>query len=171
MEIHAYEKFWLAASLLLIVGFIATVSYGAVGAGVEMVGDRGGTVDSQSLSDHPKFGDPGVYKTGPNEYDVYVIARQFMFQPGTGEPIEVPAHSTVTFHVTSSDVIHGFEIVGTNANTMVIPGQVSTFTVETEGPQEYGILCNEYCGSGHHVMEGKMKVVPKDEFTAGEGGD
>lgn len=171
MEIHAYEKLWLGAALLLIVGFIATVSYGAVGAGVEMVADDGDTVDPESLGDHPKFGDPGVYQSGPNEYDVYVVAQQFAFRPGTGDPIEVPAHSTVTFHVTSADVIHGFEVVGTNANTMAIPGQVATFTVEVGGPREYGLLCNEYCGAGHHAMEGTVKVVPEDEFNATGGGD
>lgn len=165
MEIHAYEKFWLAASLLLIVGFIATVSFGAVGAGIEMIDDRGGTIDPQALNDHPKFGDPGVYQTGPNQYDVYVVARQFLFQPGTTQPIRVPAHSTVTFHVTSADVIHGFEVVGTNANTMAIPGRITTFTVEVGEPQEYGLLCNEYCGSAHHAMEGTLQVVPEDEFN------
>ncbi|WP_132058104.1 cytochrome c oxidase subunit II [Halorussus amylolyticus] len=171
MEIHAYEKFWLAAALLLIVGLIATVSYGAVGAGIEMIGDEGGTVDPEALDDHPKFGDPGVYESGEDEYDVYVVAEQFAFRPGTSDPIEVPANSTVTFHVTSADVIHGFEVVGTNANTMAIPGQVATFTVEVDGPRDYGILCNEYCGSAHHAMEGTMEVVPEDEYDGPEGGD
>lgn len=165
MEIHDYEKLWLGAALLLIVGFIATVSYGAVGAGISMIDDEGGTVDPKALDDHPKFGEPGVYKAGPNEYDVYVVAKQFAYEPGTEEPIVVPANSTVTFHVTSSDVIHGFEVVGTNANTMAIPGQVSTFTVEVDGPQSYGLLCNEYCGAAHHAMEGSVEVVPEREFN------
>ncbi|USZ69429.1 cytochrome c oxidase subunit II [Halorussus salilacus] len=171
MEIHAYEKLWLGAALLLIVGFIATVSYGAVGAGVEMIDDEGDTVDPDSLDDHPKFSDPGVYESGDGEYDVYVIAEQFRFAPGTNEPIEVPANSTLTFHVTSADVIHGFEVVGTNANTMAVPGQVATFTVEVDGPREYGLLCNEYCGSAHHAMEGTVKVVPEDEFDGPKGDD
>ena len=171
MEIHAYEKLWLGVALLLIVGFVATVTYGAVGAGVAMIDDDGGTVDPKSVDDHPKFGNPGVYQSGPNTYDVYVVARQFAYQPGTTDPIVVPANSTITFHVTSADVIHGFEVVGTNANTMAIPGQVSEFTVEVDSPDNYGILCNEYCGSGHHVMEGKLKVVPEDQFNATQGGD
>ena len=36
MHIHNYEKLWLGLGLLLIVGFIATITYGAVGAGVTM---------------------------------------------------------------------------------------------------------------------------------------
>ena len=165
MEIHRYEKIWLAGALLLIVGFIATVSYGAVGAGIEMINDEGGQVDSAALDEHPKFSEPGTYKTGPNEYDVYVIAKQFLYEPGTSEPIRVPANSRVTFHVTSADVIHGYEIVGTNANTMAVPGQVSTMTVEFGEPRKYGLLCNEYCGSAHHAMEGSIQVVPQSEWN------
>jgi len=76
----------------------------------------------------------------------------------------------VTFYVTSRDVIHGFEVVGTNANTMVVPGEVSDITVETDEPQEYGLLCNEYCGAGHHVMEGKVHVVSQAEFEEHQSG-
>ena len=165
MEIHRYEKIWLAGALLLIVGFIATVSYGAVGAGIEMVNDDGGQIEPNAISDHPKFSEPGTYKTGENEYDVYVVAYQFAFDPGTSDPIRVPANSEVTFHITSRDVIHGFEIVGTNANTMAIPGQVATITVEFGEPTEYGLLCHEYCGSAHHAMEGSIQVVPQSQWN------
>jgi cytochrome c oxidase subunit 2 len=54
--------------------------------------------------------------------------------------------------------------VGTNVNTMVVPGQVAEITVEFDEPAEHGILCNEYCGQGHHDMEGKINVVPEDEY-------
>jgi len=166
VHIHQYEKLWLGLSLLLIVGFVATVTYGAVGApAISMVDDSGETVDPNAIGDHPKFGDPGVEKVGENEYAAYVVARQFIFQP---DPIVVPANSTVTFYVTSADVIHGFSVVGTNANTMVVPGEVAELTVEVDEPQEYGIICHEYCGRAHHDMEGLLKVVPEDEY---EGGD
>ncbi|MFB6153310.1 MAG: cytochrome c oxidase subunit II [Halodesulfurarchaeum sp.] len=164
MKIHRYEKVWIAVSLALIVGFIATVAYGAVGAGVEMVADDGGTIDPNNIGETP-FADPGVRKVGSDRYEVYVVAQQFLFRPGTSKPIRVPAHSTVTFHVTSTDVVHGFQVVGTNLNLMVIPGQVTTATVHFDEPGTYGIVCNEYCGSGHHAMEGKIVVVPEDEFS------
>jgi cytochrome c oxidase subunit 2 len=163
MEIHRYEKLWAAASLLLIVGFIATITYGAVGAGVTMVSDSGGTVDAGSL-DGTEFGDPGVTRTGENQYEVHVVARQFLFQPGTGSPIEVPANSEVTFYITSADVVHGFQVVGTNVNVMAVPGQVAEITVRFDEPAEYGIVCHEYCGAGHHTMAGQLVVVPEDEY-------
>ena len=50
---------------------------------------------------------------------------------------------------------------------MVVPGQVSKLTVTVDDPGEYGILCNEYCGNGHHTMEGKLVVKPEDEYAQG----
>ncbi len=162
MEVHRYEKAWFAVSLLLIVGFIATVTYGAVGAGVQMISDDGGTIDPDNIGDHEAFADgPGVEHVGGDEYEASVLAVQFAFSP---DPIEVPAGSTVTFHVTSGDVIHGFSIVGTNVNSMIIPGQVSEFTVEFDDPGEYGLVCHEFCGPGHENMAGEVIVVPESEW-------
>lgn len=168
MEIHRFERAWFALSLLLIVGIVATVTYGATVEGVKMLGDEGGTIDSASL-DGTEFEDPGVREVGENRYDVYVVARQFFFEPGTSDPIRVPAGSTVTFHVTSPDVVHGFDVAGTNVNAMVVPGQVSKMTVEFEEPNTYGIVCHEYCGSGHHTMEGTIEVVPQSNYNETEG--
>jgi cytochrome c oxidase subunit 2 len=78
----------------------------------------------------------------------------FSFSP---DPIEIPANTPVTFRITSGDVVHGFEVVGTNANAMAIPGYVSQFTMAFK-PGEYTIGCNEYCGLLHHTMVGKLVV-------------
>ncbi len=43
---------------------------------------------------------------------------------------------------------------------MVVPGYVSQFTTQFPAG-EYLVVCNEYCGVGHHMMSGKLKVVPK----------
>jgi cytochrome c oxidase subunit 2 len=175
MEIHRYEKLWFGVALLLILGFIGTITYGAVGAGIDMVDDEGGTVDpdnigSYEIRDGVEFQDiqqANASHVEGNEYEIAVTARRFIFNPGSIEPIEVPEDSRVTFYITSPDVIHGFNIVGTNVNTMVIPGEMATITVEFEEPAEYGIVCNEFCGSGHETMAGNIHVVPEEEW----GGD
>jgi len=168
MEIHRFESVWVLVSIVLILGFIGTVTYGAVGIGIKMVDDAGGTIDdpaNPATSD--AFRDPGVYQTGQNEYEVYVVAQQFLFDPGTSQPIRLPANSRVTFHITSVDVIHGFEVSGTNINVMAIPGQIATITVDFDEPATYGIVCHEYCGAGHHSMEGRVEIVPQAEFDGG----
>ncbi|MGH9259713.1 MAG: cupredoxin domain-containing protein, partial [Acidimicrobiales bacterium] len=83
------------------------------------------------------------------------VGMMFAFVPNE---IRVPAGRPVTFRLTSADVTHGFAIVGTNGNTMLVPGYVSQFTTTFARPGEYLIVCNEYCGLGHHVMAGKLIV-------------
>lgn len=166
MEVHRFETVWLGASLLMIVAWIATVTYGAVGVGVTMIDDSGGQIDPANLDAHDRFDDPGVYQVGENEYAVYVIAQQFSFNPGTGDAIRLPADSTVTFYVTSADVVHGFQLIDTNVNSMVVPGQIAEFTVEFDDPATYDIRCNEYCGAAHHDMVGTVEIVSQNQFNA-----
>jgi len=90
MHIHNYEKIWLVLAMLLIVAIITTITYGATAAGISMVADDEETIDSTALGDDERFADPRVEQIDDNEYEVYVIARQFQFQP---DPIEVPANS------------------------------------------------------------------------------
>lgn len=167
MHVHTYEKIWLGLSFVLIILLIGTVTYGAVGPGIAMVSDEGGTVNPNELSEDERFGEPRVEQVSENEYAAYIVAQSFTFTP---DPIEVPANSEVTLYITSRDVIHGFNVVGTNANTMVIPGEIAKLTIQTESPKEYGIVCNEYCGVGHQDMEGKLVVVPEEEFPTEEDG-
>ncbi len=169
MEIHKYEKIWFAAALVLIIAFISTVTYGAVGAGIQMVDDDGGEIDPNAISEHPTFEgyqdvaatDASVSQINESHYEARINAQHPNFFPGE---ITVPEGSTVTFHITAQDVIHSYDIVGTNVNTMVIPGQIATLTAEFEEPQEYGVVCSEYCGELHHEMEGKVNVVSEEEW-------
>jgi cytochrome c oxidase subunit 2 len=171
MKIHKFEAIWFGAALVLIVGFIATVAYGAAGAGVQMVDDSGGTIDPASIGpggEETAFDDPGVTKVSDDHYVVHVVARQFQFEPGTTSPIVVPTNAKVTFKVTSPDVTHGFSVTETNINTMVIPGQVSELSARFDEPGTYGLVCHEYCGAGHHTMGGSIEVVPQSEFDDSE---
>ncbi|MDX1618878.1 MAG: hypothetical protein R3224_08840 [Balneolaceae bacterium] len=165
MHIHKFERFWIYLSFFVIAFFIATVVYGFVALDLKVIGAEE-TIDPQNFEGTP-FDNPGVREVivdGVTEYEVYVQTIQFAFLPGTSEPITIPANSKVTFHITSPDVLHGFEVVGTNLNTMTIPGQIARFTTIFPEPGSYGLVCNEYCGPAHHVMEGMLNVVPKSEF-------
>ncbi|MDV2887801.1 cytochrome B5, partial [Alkalihalophilus pseudofirmus] len=55
----------------------------------------------------------------------------------------------------------GFEVAGTNINMMLEPGYISEYTTTFDKAGEYLIVCNEYCGSGHHLMFSKIEVVKK----------
>jgi len=165
MHIHRFEKIWIGLSLVLIACFIGIVMFGFTVLDLKVPGGArdGRTVDPQTVMAEGPFANPGVRKT-EDGYDVYMLAQQFLFRPGTAPPLTLPKGERVTFHVTSPDVIHGFEVVGTNINAMAIPGQVATFTTIFPKTGSYGIVCHEYCGAAHHTMQGEIEVVPADEF-------
>jgi cytochrome c oxidase subunit II len=159
MKVHVYERAWMWLGMLMIVGFLATVVVSAVThavhppSHVEMVDP--GTVRSEG-----EFAHPGVVTSPDGAVTATILADLYTFQPGT---IRVPAGSPVTFRLTSADVVHGFQIVGTNGNAMVIPGYVTQFTLTFPNPGEFLIVCNEYCGLSHHRMAGKLVVEPREK--------
>jgi len=92
---------------------------------------------------------------------VRAIGQQFSFTPSC---ILVPTDTPVTFRVTSSDVVHGFLISGTDVNLMLVPGYISKITAHFQTPGERYMPCHEFCGMGHEGMWGRIKVVDKDAF-------
>ena len=154
MKVDLYEKIWMWASVALIVVFLTTL---ALAAGSQAVRPPSHieTVDPTTIYEHPEFGSPGVETRPDGSVLVTGVAQMFIWDP---DPIEVPAGAPVTFRLTSADVIHGFQVVGTNANAMVIPGYVTEFTMTFDEPGEYLILCHEYCGLLHHEMMSKLIV-------------
>jgi len=154
MNVEFYEKIWMWAAAALIVVFLGAIF---LTAGLQAVYPPSHieTIDPTALATHPEFSNPGVKLQPDGSAVVTVVTQMFLFSP---DPIEVPANRPVTFRITSADVIHGFEVVGTNANAMAIPGYVSQFTVTFKEPGEYIIACNEYCGLLHHNMAGKVIV-------------
>jgi len=94
---------------------------------------------------------------------VRLIAQQYSFEPPC---IVVPAGMPVTFRATSTDAIHGFVVGTTNANTMLVPGFVATFTTTFPRAGEHLMPCHEYCGTGHEAMWARVQVLPRDEFVA-----
>jgi cytochrome c oxidase subunit II len=90
-----------------------------------------------------------------------IIAEQYAFVP---ECVQVPVDTPVKFRLTSTDVVHGFLLPATNVNTMVMPGYIAEVRTSFSRPGVYNMPCHEFCGSGHHGMWAKVKVVPKGAF-------
>ena len=154
MHVDLYERIWMWAAGVLVAAFLGTILLTTVTQAVEPPGHVE-TVDPTTLDTHPEFKAPAVARRPDGSVLVTAVASMFAFAP---DPIEVPAGVPVTFRLTSSDVVHGFQVVGTNANAMAIPGYVTQFTVTFDMPGEHTIACNEYCGLMHHAMVGKVIV-------------
>jgi cytochrome c oxidase subunit II len=92
---------------------------------------------------------------------VRTIGQQYSFTP---QCILVPTATQINVRGTSADVVHGFLIDGTNVNTMLVPGYVSTITMRFDSPGEHHMPCHEYCSVGHEGMWGKIVVINRQEF-------
>lgn len=159
MHMHRYEKIWLffgGASLLV---FLVVVGISAFYMGNQPP-SCAVTLDPEKVDEWPPFDQPGLKEIGDNEYQLTIVASAFNYDVGTDDKIvQVPKGATVHFVVTTKDVIHGFELAGTNVNMMVEPGYVSTLSNTFKKAGKFTLLCNEYCGTGHHLMAATIEVI------------
>jgi cytochrome c oxidase subunit 2 len=154
VKVDLYERFWLFVSGALIVAFLGAIGLAAALRSVHPP-SHVETVDPTRVRTDTEFAHPRVETRDDGSVLVIAVAELYQFLPGT---IRVPAGVPVTFRITSPDVIHGFQIVNTNVNTMVAPGYVSQLTVTFDRAGEYLVLCNEYCGLSHHLMQSRVVV-------------
>lgn len=151
---------WIVAGVivLLVAMMVATgLHWGA------MPPSRVETVDPRTLHMRGEFveGNLGTQVDGAGKVTVRLVAQQYSFTPAC---IVVPAGIPVTFRGTATDAIHGFVVGRTNANTMLIPGFVATFTTTFPKAGEMLMPCHEYCGTGHEGMWARVQVLDATEF-------
>lgn len=108
------------------------------------------------LTDVRPFREGKVIEQGPKRYEIHLVARMWRFEPAE---ISLPPGSTADIYLSTADVTHGMQIVGTNVNLMAVPGAVNYARVKFDKPGEYLIVCNEYCGLAHHNMAGKIRIT------------
>jgi cytochrome c oxidase subunit 2 len=91
----------------------------------------------------------------PPGSDVYLIARLWQWWP----ILELEKDQSYRLHLSSMDYQHGFSLQPVNINVQVHPGYDMVVTVKPDKAGEYGVICNEFCGPGHHLMVSKLYVV------------
>jgi len=110
------------------------------------------------LTDVRPFNDAKILEQGPNRYEVHYVARMWKFEPAD---LNVETGSTVDIYLSTADVTHGMQIVGTNVNLMAVPGAVNYARTKFDRPGDYLVVCNEYCGIQHHNMAARIHVGAK----------
>lgn len=89
--------------------------------------------------------------------DVYMLGRTFQWYP----ILKLEKNQSYRLHLSAMDVQHGFSLQPINMNLQVHPGYEMVLTVKPDKAGEFTVVCNEYCGLGHHLMTGKILVVEK----------
>jgi cytochrome c oxidase subunit 2 len=90
----------------------------------------------------------------PPGSDVYMIARLWQWWP----ILELEKDQTYRLHLSSMDWQHGFSLQPVNINLQVHPNYDMVVTLTPNQSGEFGVVCNEFCGIGHHTMIGKIYV-------------
>jgi cytochrome c oxidase subunit II len=90
----------------------------------------------------------------PPGSDVYLQASQFAFRP----VLQLERGETYRLLVSSTDVQHGLSLQPVNLNFQVLPGYLYVIEITPDEAGEFPIVCNEFCGLGHHLMTGLIVV-------------
>ena len=78
----------------------------------------------------------------------------------------LPVNKAVRVVTTSEDVIHDFGIPAFRHKIDVVPGRYTTTWYKPNKTGEYLIFCDQYCGTNHSLMVGKLLVVEQAEYQS-----
>lgn len=86
--------------------------------------------------------------------DAYLLSSMWRWRP----ILKLKEGQTYRLHVSSSDIQHGFSLLPMNMNFQVLPGYDHVLTIRPTSKGEFTVVCNEFCGIGHHIMTGRILV-------------
>ncbi|MBO8155510.1 MAG: cupredoxin domain-containing protein [Bacillaceae bacterium] len=163
MDMPRYERIWMTVGMGSLALFLIILGVLSFGMGLHPPDSKEKTTVPENVDQHPPFDKPGVYKVGPNEYEVIMTSFVFSYEP---REIRIPKGAKVHFKVTSKDVVHGIYVPNTNVNLMLVPGHVTEYTYTFDETGEHLFLCHEYCGTGHQLMQGRIIVYDPENTTS-----
>jgi cytochrome c oxidase subunit 2 len=84
-----------------------------------------------------------------------VQAKKFSYTP---DRITLKKGEAVVLAFTALDFAHGFWIPDLDIRADLMPGKVVNVRLLAQKAGEYDFLCDNFCGSGHEDMGGKLIV-------------
>jgi cytochrome c oxidase subunit 2 len=102
----------------------------------------------------------------PPGSDIYLVASMWRWTP----VLKLRKDAEYTLHLSSLDVNHGFSLLPVNMNFQVVPGYDYALRIRPTEAGDFRIVCNEFCGIGHHNMVGRLIVVDGEGETAVDAG-
>ena len=101
------------------------------------------------------FSAQGAADTGTNARVVKIQAKRFSYTPNQ---ITLKKGQSVILEFSSVDFMHGFKIPDMNIRADLPPGQITRVRLNPDKAGVYEFLCDNFCGSGHEEMNGKIIV-------------
>ena len=91
----------------------------------------------------------------PPGSDIYLMAMTYQWTP----ILKLQEGAEYILHLSALDVNHGFNLNPLNVNFQIVPGYDYGLRVTPTAAGDFRIICNEFCGIGHHTMVGRVIVV------------
>jgi cytochrome c oxidase subunit 2 len=107
-----------------------------------------------------------------NAMEINVVGKQWMWkvqhEDGQREinELHVPTGQPVKLMMTSQDVIHDFAIPAMRVRMDVMPGRYTTEWFQATREGEYHLFCDQYCGTQHSRMVGRVVVMSPENYQA-----
>lgn len=102
----------------------------------------------------------------PPGADIYLTALTYQWIP----VLRLRKGAEYTLHLSALDVNHGFSLFPLNVNFQVVPGYDYGLRVTPTEAGDFRIICNEFCGIGHHTMVGRVIVLDESGNEVGRSG-
>ena len=103
----------------------------------------------------------------PPGSDIYLLGQMWLWTPS----LRLQKDTEYTLHLSSVDVNHGFSLYPLNINFQVVPGYDYGLRVVPTEAGDFRIVCNEFCGVGHHVMVGRVEVIDPAMASGDDGAE
>jgi cytochrome c oxidase subunit 2 len=104
----------------------------------------GGALDAQ-----------GATKRKIKERVIRIQAKKFSYTPNE---ITLRKGQPAVLEFTSVDFVHGFNIPDFHIRADLLPGQITRVRLTPDRTGTFDFLCDNFCGSGHEEMGGKIIV-------------
>jgi cytochrome c oxidase subunit 2 len=161
---HKAEKFWVAIAFAWCLVLFAMMPLWHWKGGQNPSGIRRRTTPVAFMNRVQEF--VTQYQVGedrglpivapPPGADIYLVAFAFNWMP----ILKLQQDAEYTLHLSAMDVNHGFSLYPINVNFQVVPGYDYGLRVTPNAAGDFRIICNEFCGIGHHTMVGRVIVDP-----------
>lgn len=165
-----YERIWISIAFIWCMILFAMMPLWHLKGGQNPTGIRGKVDPGKYFARTMEF--ITTYKVGeekgipvvepPPGSDVYLLAQMWRWSP----LLRLKEGVEYTLHLSSLDLNHGFSLQPGNINIQVVPGYDYALRIVPKEARDYTIICNEFCGIGHHLMVGKIEVLPSGSAPA-----
>jgi cytochrome c oxidase subunit 2 len=162
-DVPKQEKLWITVAFIWCMILFAMMPLWHIRGGQNPSGVRTRVEPADYMARTERF--VNEYKVGeesnipvvepPAGADIYLMGRMWQWYP----VLKLKKGVQYTLHLSALDVNHGFSLFPVNLNFQVVPTYDYALKITPNKAGDFRILCNEFCGIGHHTMVGKVLVT------------